>query len=342
MAAGPAITPRNQSSAGGIQYLNSGVGYENYGNNGGLNYINPTATYQNPQAYNPTETSNGSVNYGTTTSGTPSGGGLLSGLSSLLGSNLGSLAEYGGLYSLISGQAQNAENQNNQLAGQIAGIGAPEVGSAHDILSSYNAGQLTGPYKAELTAAEGNNQDVATTASQRSAQLLANSGGGQNVQSALASQQEQIQQAQATANNNAVSAAFQNELTGSNSLLSAGGGYVQAGITQEIQSNTQLQQQLSQLMASLASAYAQQVSGNKSSSSGSGKSSGSGGGGSGGGGSGGGGGGGNAVGGNTYGNHPENGYTYSTPYSQPNGINGNYGYYTGGGDPFSYLGFTEY
>ena len=186
---------------------------------------------------------------------------ILSGLGSAISSPLGTLGLLGGEYALISGQASSAQKQNNALAGQISAIGQPDVAAGASELGAYSAGKLTAPFQAQLSAAQQANQNTATSQSQQVAQLLANSGGGQNVQSAQASESGQISAAQNLANTRAMSQAFLGELSSSLSLTQTGGAYVQAGIMQEIQSNTQLQQQLSSLMGQLANAYAKSISG---------------------------------------------------------------------------------
>lgn len=266
--------------------------------------------------------------------------GLLSGLgsdlSSLLGSNTGQLATYAGLYDLISGQAENAQSENDTLAGEISAIGKPAVSESQSLLGAYSSGELTTPFQEQLQSALNANQNAATSQEAQSASLLAGASGGQNLSGAVASQYQQITNAQAQNNTTAVSNAFAGELSASDSLLSAGGSYVQSGITQEINSNTQLQSQLSSLMASLASAYAQGTSSSSSGSSGSsGKSSG-GGGSSGSGGSGG--------TGNSSGTSSSD-TSSDDPYGQPSGTNGNYGtidYNNPSYDPFSTLGIPAY
>lgn len=211
--------------------------------------------------------------YGSATSAVDSSGGdsslgsgLGSILSSLAGSNLGTLAGYGGVYALLADQASNTQTQNNTLAGDISAIGQPLVTEGQGLTSAFGQGQLTTPYQQQVTAAETANQNTATSQGQQVARLLANSGGGQNVQGAQASESQQITNAQTQANTNAISEAFQNELTSGVGLVNTGGQYVQSGIQQEISSNTALQGQLSNLMGTLAQAYARQTSGGTGSS----------------------------------------------------------------------------
>jgi hypothetical protein len=185
-------------------------------------------------------------------------------LSSIAGSNLGTLAGYGGVYALLADQASSTQTQNNALAGQISAIGQPLVTEGQGLTSAFGQGQLTTPYQEQVTAAENANQNTATSQGQQVARLLANSGGGQNVQGAQASESQQITTAQTQANTNAISQAFQNELTSGLGLVGTGGQYVQSGIQQEISSNTALQGQLSNLMGTLAQAYARQTSGSGS------------------------------------------------------------------------------
>lgn len=177
--------------------------------------------------------------------------------SSAVNSPLGQMGELYGLYSLISGQAKNTQTQNDQLAGQIGDIGAPLVSAGHDELSSYQAGQLTGPFQTEYQTATQQDAQQAKSQEQQLGQILAGSSGGQNMTGALASGTQQIEGQRAQADQAAMSNAFLGELNASLGLTSAGGQYVQSGITQEISSNTQLQQQLSQLMGALSEAYAQ-------------------------------------------------------------------------------------
>ena len=186
-------------------------------------------------------------------------------LSSIAGSNLGTLAGYGGVYALLADQASSTQTQNNALAGQISAIGQPLVTEGQGLTSAFGQGQLTTPYQEQVTAAENANQNTATSQGQQVARLLANSGGGQNVQGAQASESQQITTAQTQANTTAISQAFQNELTSGLGLVGTGGQYVQSGIQQEISSNTALQGQLSNLMGTLAQAYARQTSGSGSS-----------------------------------------------------------------------------
>jgi hypothetical protein len=190
-----------------------------------------------------------------------SGSTLSSLLSSIAGSNLGTLAGYGGVYALLADQASNTASENNALAGQISAIGQPLVTEGQGLIGAYGKGQLTSPYQTQVTAAEQANQNTATSEGQQVASLLAGSSGGQNIQGAEASESQQIKQAQTQANTNAISTAFQNELQSGLGLVGTGGGFVQSGVTQEIQSNTQLQQQLASLMGMLAQAYARQTSG---------------------------------------------------------------------------------
>jgi len=183
---------------------------------------------------------------------------LGSGVSSLLNSPLGSLAELGGLYAIISGQANNTQQQNNALAQQISNIGQPSLTAGTQELGAYTSGNLTAPFQGQANAALDQIQKNATSQEQQVAQMLANSG-GQNQQSAQISQTSQIEQQKQLADQTAVSNAFIAELNSSLQLTATGGGYVQSGIMQEIQSNTALQQQLSSLMGDLAKAYAQQT-----------------------------------------------------------------------------------
>jgi hypothetical protein len=202
-----------------------------------------------------------SLGVGTTSAAAGSGSTLSSLLSSIAGSNLGTLAGYGGVYALLADQASNTASENNALAGQISAIGEPLVTEGQGLIGAYGKGQLTTPYQTQVTAAEQANQNTATSEGQQVASLLANSSGGQNIQGAQASESQQIQNAQTQANTQAISTAFQNELTSGLGLVGTGGGFVQSGVTQEIQSNTQLQAQLSSLMGMLAQAYARQTSG---------------------------------------------------------------------------------
>jgi hypothetical protein len=196
-----------------------------------------------------------------TTSAATGGSSLSSLLSGIAGSNLGTLAGYGGVYALLASEASSAASENDALAGDITAIGQPLVTQGQGLTSAFSKGQLTSPYQQQVTAAEEANQNTATSESQQVASLLAGSSGGQNIQGAEASESQQIKNAQTQANTQAISTAFQNELSSGLGLVGTGGGFVQAGVTQEIQSNTQLQQQLSQLMGMLANAYAKQTSG---------------------------------------------------------------------------------
>jgi len=182
-------------------------------------------------------------------------------LSSISSSGLGTLAGYGGIYALLASQASSTQSQNNQLAGQISAIGQPLVTEGQGLTGAFGQGRLTTPYQQQVTAAEQANQNTATSQGQQVARLLANSGGGQNVQGAQASESQQITNAQTQANTQAISQAFQNELTSGMGLVGTGGAYVQSGIQQEIASNTALQGQLANLMGTLAQAYARQTSG---------------------------------------------------------------------------------
>lgn len=175
--------------------------------------------------------------------------------SSIAGSGLGTLAGYAGVYELLAGQAANTQTQNNQLASQITNVGAPSVASGNAQLAKYNAGQLNTPYQEQYNNAVQLNQNTATSQTQQVSQLLAGASSG-NIQSAMASQGQQITSAQAQANAAALSTAFSNELGDAMKEIGVGGPYVQAGVEQEIQSNTALQGQLAQLMGSLAQAYA--------------------------------------------------------------------------------------
>jgi hypothetical protein len=213
----------------------------------------------------PTDTTGGSTD--TSGGGTTSGGGgvgdLLSGIGTALSGgigNLGNLALFGGLYSLLQKQASNASEVNTNLANQITQIGAPDVAAGKDLLTAFQSGSLTKPYSQMVANAEAENQKAATSQMQQVSSLLANAGGG-NLQSAMASEGQQITGQQALANSEAVVQAFNKELTDSLNLTSTGGAYVQSGIMQEIQSNTQLQGQLASLMGMLAQAYARSTSG---------------------------------------------------------------------------------
>jgi hypothetical protein len=202
------------------------------------------------------------VDLGSSASTDASGGSSITSLlSSLAGSNLGTLAGYGGIYELLASQASNTASQNNALAGQISAIGQPLVTEGQGLTSAFSSGQLTTPYQQQVAASEQQNANTAISQGQQVASLLANSGGGQNVQGAQASESQQIQNAQNQANTQAISQAFQNELTSGMGLVGTGGGFVQSGISQEISSNTQLQGQLASLMGMLAQAYAKQTSG---------------------------------------------------------------------------------
>ena len=250
--------PSSSSTTGNnyLQYQTPSTGLVSDG--GDLGYITPSTGLQNPTG--PTESPGTSS--GSTTPGLFSQvGNSLSSLIGGVGANAGNLALYGGLYSLLAGQASSAASENEGLAGQISAIGQPAVGESQNLLGAYSGGELGQPFASQLSAALNANQNTANTESQQSAQLLANAGGGSNLTGAMAGQQQQISQAQTQANTQAVSNAFTSELSASNSLLSAGGPYVQAGVAQEIQSNTALQGQLAQLMAALAQAYAQSTSG---------------------------------------------------------------------------------
>lgn len=196
----------------------------------------------------------------TTTGSSSILGDLGSVLSSAASSPLGTFGEYAGLYSILAGQAGKAQTQNNALAGQISALGQPEVTAGQNLLADQTAGTLGAPYQGQVSVAEQQNQNVATSQMQQVASLLSGAGGG-NLQSAMATEDQQITSAQAQANQAAVSKAFTQQLTDSLALTAQGGQFVQSGITQEIQSNTQLQQQLSSLMGMLASAYAKQTSG---------------------------------------------------------------------------------
>ena len=196
--------------------------------------------------------------------GTSIGSDLGSIISSLTGSNLGTLAGYGAVYGLLADQASSTEQQNNSLANQISAIGQPLVTEGQGLTSAFGQGKLTAPFQSQVTAAETANQNTATSQGQQVARLLANSGGGQNVQGAQASESQQINDAKTQANTQAISQAFQNELSSGIGLVGAGGAYVQSGIQQEIASNTALQGQLANLMGTLANAYARQTSGSGS------------------------------------------------------------------------------
>lgn len=208
--------------------------------------------------------------YGSATSAVDSSGGsgigtdLGSIISSIAGSNLGTLAGYGGVYSLLASQASKTQQQNDTLAGGISAIGAPLVSEGQGLTKAFSQGQLTTPFQQQVTAAEAANQNTATSQGQQVARLLANSGGGQNVQGAQASESQQITNAQTQANTNAIAQAFQNELSSGTGLVATGGPYVQSGIQQEIASNTALQGQLASLMGTLANAYARQTAGSGS------------------------------------------------------------------------------
>lgn len=257
-------TAKQQSqSASQLGYVNPTAQYEN--NPGDqLGYVNTTAQYENsPSSTTTSNPSSALSQYGNESSLLSNLGSSLSGL---LGSNAGQLATYAGLYGLISSQAGATESENNALAGQISGIGQPAVNESQSLLGAYSGGQLTTPFQTQLTSALNANQNAATSEKAQSATLLGGASGGQNLQGALTGQYQQITNAQTQANTNAVSNAFTSELSASDSLLSAGGPYVQAGVAQEIQSNTQLQAQLSSLMSSLASAYGQSTAATSSAS----------------------------------------------------------------------------
>src|SRR5882672_1208337 len=185
-------------------------------------------------------------------------GNLGSDISSILNSPLGSLAEFTALYKIISGQASDTQKQNKDLAGQISAIGQPDVTAGKNLLDAYTSGNLTAPFQAQLDAAKAADAETATSQTQQVASMLANAG-GQNMQSAQVSQAGQIEKQKNLADQTAMSNAFLAELSASLSLTSTGGAFVQAGIMQEIQSNTQLQGQLADLMGALAKAYAEQT-----------------------------------------------------------------------------------
>jgi len=255
------------SSNAGLDYIQPSSSF--LGDGSGLDYFTPsTSLMSDPAAPNTGPTESGTVPAGT--SPTSSAGGLFSDLGSavsgLFGGDIGNLALYTGLYGLVGSQAKSAAAENKSLAGQIGAIGQPAVSTSQDLLKSYAAGNLTDPFASQLSAALSANQRTAQSEQSQAAQLIANAGGGQNVQSALAGQSQQIQQARAQADTQAVANAFTSELSASESLLAAGGPYVQAGIVQTIQSNTQLQEQLAQLMGALANAYARSVAGKSGSS----------------------------------------------------------------------------
>jgi hypothetical protein len=177
---------------------------------------------------------------------------LISGFSS---SGLGNLATFGGLATLGISQANSTAATNTGLAQQISAIGAPDVSAGQSLLSAYTGGNLTAPFQAQVTTAQQADALSATSQEQQVASLLANSGGGQNIGSAAVSETGQIQNRQAQLDAAAVSNAFQAELSASLGLTGAGGAFVQSGIQQEIASNTQLQGQITSLLAMLASAY---------------------------------------------------------------------------------------
>jgi hypothetical protein len=240
----------------------TGMGLDPFGMGGQPTDLSGNAVVDT--AGTPTDTTGGS----TDTSGSgaaPSIGSDLSNILSGLGgaltsSNVGNLALFGGLYSLLQKQASNASEVNTNLANQITQIGAPDVAASKDLLTAFQSGSLTTPYSQMVANAEAENQKAATSQMQQVSSLLANAGGG-NLQSAMASEGQQITGQQALANSEAVVQAFNKELTDSLNLTSTGGQYVQAGIMQEIQSNTQLQGQLAALMGMLAQAYARSTSG---------------------------------------------------------------------------------
>lgn len=188
-------------------------------------------------------------------------GNLSSDISSILNSPLGSLAEFTALYKIISGQASDTQKQNKDLAGQISAIGQPDVTAGKDMLDAYTSGKLTPPFQAQLDSARAADANTATSQTQQVASMLANAG-GQNTQSAQVSQSGQIEAQKNLADQTAMSNAFLGELSASLSLTSTGGAFVQSGIMQEIQSNTQLQGQLADLMGALAKAYAEQTAQN--------------------------------------------------------------------------------
>ena len=201
---------------------------------------------------------------GDSTSGASGGSslpGLLSSLSSGLSSPIGQLALFGGAAAGLSSQASSAANENNQLATQISAIGQPFVSGGQSELSAYEQGTLTQPFQAQLTSALTANQQSATSQQGAVATALAGSSGGQNVSGALTSQTAAIQNAQNSANQNAVANAFSGELSAATGLLSAGGGFVQQGILTEIQNNQNLQQTMMQIFSGLSSAYAQSTGG---------------------------------------------------------------------------------
>jgi len=185
-------------------------------------------------------------------------GSLGSDISSILNSPLGSLAEFTALYKLISGQAKDTQTENNALAKQISDIGQPDVTAGKNMLDAYTSGHLTAPFQAQLDAAKAADANTATSQTQQVASMLANAG-GQNMQSAQVSQSGQIEAQKNLADQTAMSNAFLAELSASLNLTQTGGAFVQSGIMQEIQSNTQLQAQLADLMGALAKAYAMQT-----------------------------------------------------------------------------------
>lgn len=220
---------------------NSNVGLNNPAQNLGTQYDN---------AQDPSQIGTGNDSASTF-------GSILSGAGNFLSSPLGNLALYGGAAAGLSSEATAAAGENNTLAGQIGQIGAPSVAASNTLLKAYQGGTLTTPFQTQLNAALTFNQQQATSEQQSVAQMLDNSGGGANIQSAQAGQNQQIQAQQSLLNNQATAQAFTNELSASESLLSAGGPYVQQAVLTEIQNNQLLQQQLQQLFTGLASAYAQ-------------------------------------------------------------------------------------
>jgi len=202
------------------------------------------------------------TNDGTTggaSSGFPSN--IITGLESFLpsGTSLGQLALFGGLYGLEASQASAAQSQNATLAGEIAQIGQPAVTAGNQTLGAYESGKLTTPFQQQLQAALFANQQFATSSEQQAGAAVAGATGGQNLSGAVVSQTQQIEAQQAQLNTQATYQAFANELSSATGLISTGGQFVQNAVTTEIQSNTQLQQTLSSLMGSLASAYAQSI-----------------------------------------------------------------------------------
>jgi hypothetical protein len=219
-----------------------------------LDYFSPTVQ---PMTADPGPTSTGSSLFSD----------IGTGLSDILGGSVGNLALYGGLYDLIANQASSAQKENSALAGQISAIGQPSVAAGQQELGAYQSGQLSTPFQTQLTAALTGNQNQATSQEQQVARALAGSGGGQNISGALVSQTQQIQGRQSQLDTQAISNAFAGELAASNSLINTGGQYVQSGVMQEINSNTQLQAQLADLMGSLANAYAKSTAASGSGSS---------------------------------------------------------------------------